>query len=249
MTNEEIAIRIQQGEVDLLPELWEQMHGLICWHVNRFCAQYSERCISSGVTSDDLIQTGYFALLDAVKAYNLDGEYKFTAYLNYPIKNRFKAAVGKRCNAKINPLDCCTSLDAPTVDGCTVMDTVPDIRTDIEDCERSVYIEQLHDALEEGMDNLPEDLHEVVRRRFYAGETTKAIGEDMSVPAERVRQMESNGLRKLRNPRIRNRLAPFMYAEITEQEAYRNSGYTSFRHSQMSSVERALERIERYMMG
>ena len=247
MTNEELATRIQQGERELIPELWEQVHDLIYWHVNRFCTQYSERCTASGVTEDDLKQTSFLALLDAVKGYKPDGEYKFTTYLNYPLINHFKAALGIR-TAKRNPLDRCASLDMPIgEDGSgTLADMVPGSGTDMEDCERAMYLQQLHTVMRESLDTLPDDLQDVIRSRYFAGEHRQVIGERMGLSREQVRQMEMRGLQKLRQPKITRKLRPFLYVEITEQEAYRGSGFKTFSYTHTSSVERAYERIERY---
>lgn len=67
MTNEEIAVRIQAGETELLPVLWEQ--------VERFVSQMAGKAAwaAGHVTSfDDLRQCGYLALVDAVKGYSED---------------------------------------------------------------------------------------------------------------------------------------------------------------------------------
>ena len=127
MTNEELAICIQNGESGLTSQLWDGMRGLVCLLSNRFYVQQRERCDAAGVTVDDLTQEGFLALLDAVKAYNPDDGYKLSAFLRFPLLNRFKAATGGRENHRKDPLNNFTSLDAPiSDDGDGILaDTVP----------------------------------------------------------------------------------------------------------------------------
>ena len=48
---------------------------------------------------------------------------------------------------------------------------------------------------------LPERYKEVVVKRFFESKTLKAIGIDLGVTTERIRQMEAKALRILRNPK------------------------------------------------
>lgn len=65
MTNEELAIKCKTDK-DYIPALWEAVHKLICQWATKYLPV-------SGATSqyevDDLVQSGYFALLKAVNAY------------------------------------------------------------------------------------------------------------------------------------------------------------------------------------
>ena len=48
---------------------------------------------------------------------------------------------------------------------------------------------------------LPERYKAVVIKRFFESKTLKAIGIDLGVTTERIRQMEAKALRILRNPK------------------------------------------------
>jgi RNA polymerase primary sigma factor len=50
----------------------------------------------------------------------------------------------------------------------------------------------------------------ILKMRFKYGMTLRDIANYFKVSAERVRQIESKGLRKLRNPTIADRLTPFL---------------------------------------
>ena len=63
MTNEELAVRIKQGERDKLEELWNQVERFIWKMANRRAYSLEGR---NGVTAEDLYQAGYLAMVDAV---------------------------------------------------------------------------------------------------------------------------------------------------------------------------------------
>ena len=66
MTNEELALKIQNGERDLIPPLWEQVERFIYLKSENWYWQHEETCIRCGVALDDLKQVSYFAFLDAI---------------------------------------------------------------------------------------------------------------------------------------------------------------------------------------
>ena len=76
MTNEELAILVQQGNNDLMGELWEQNTGIFYMKAYGLYTRYADRCKMAGVELDGIIQCCYFALCDAVVAFKADGEYK-----------------------------------------------------------------------------------------------------------------------------------------------------------------------------
>lgn len=97
MSNEELAVKIQAGELNYLPELWAQTKKWIAASYKRMLRNSTasqDRFIRAGVTLDDLQQEGYFALLEAVDAYKPDAGYQFITYLRYPIMNRYFSAIG-----------------------------------------------------------------------------------------------------------------------------------------------------------
>lgn len=67
MSNEEIALAIQSGDNFLLQQLWEQCKGFIRKEACRWARAF-ENC--PDIDADDLTQSGYFALLDAVQRFD-----------------------------------------------------------------------------------------------------------------------------------------------------------------------------------
>ena len=85
-----------------------------------------------------------------------------------------------------------------------------------------------------------------IRDRYYAGDTLSEIAADYGTTPERVRQVESRGLRALRRPACVKLLRPFI-EEMRSCYAWTGTGWASFRHTGTSSVERAAEKTEALM--
>lgn len=252
MTNEEIAMQLQEKipapeRTNLYAQLWEQNRGLIWQTARRFSACQEERCARCGVTTDDLAQSGFFALVGAVKAYRADSGYKLTTYLRYHLKTHFSAALngGKRRTAK-DLLNECDSLDKPTgEDGdCCLLDIIPDPDGGNlqEEAEESIFQEQLRQELAGILDGMEPECTRVIKRRYMAGRTLRAVGQELGKSMERVRQLEGKAMRQLRNPKNARRLRPF--AEQVCCLAWRGTGYSTYRDTGVSSVERAVEKID-----
>lgn len=245
MTNEELAGRIQRGEADMLPQLWNRVRAWVCKSALNFYNQWQGRCIASGATVDDLIQEGYFAFCCAVRAYDPAKEYKFIAYLNYPLKNQFKAATGGRGNNKRDPLNLCASLDAPLGEEYkeALVNTVPDENAGeaFKAVEDAIVNSHLREALDKILSALPES-RDVIKRRYYGGHTRRQVAEQMGISHDCVRQLEMKGLRELHRHLFYD--WQMLSAQDVVDSACRAGGLRRFRDTGYSSVELAYERIE-----
>ncbi|KAF5038659.1 RNA polymerase sigma factor RpoS [anaerobic digester metagenome] len=250
MTNEEMALAIQQGDKSLIAPLWEQLRRLIGMHAGRCFNRMQGRCAAAGVTEEDLIQTGFFAMLDAVRAYDPASGYKLTAFLRYPLQNRFNALLGLRTvRAQKDPLNGCDSLDEPLGgegDDFTRSDVLPDenAQQPFEDVIESEWRRSLRIVEDEAINkHLTEGEAAAVRGAFFEGLRLQPIADQLGVSRERVRQLQYNGLRRLRTGDASKRLMPFMYAEYGAL-GLRGTGLSAFRYGG-SSTERAVETLER----
>ena len=95
-TNEALVARIKAGEPELMGQLWEQCKRLLWVLMRREISGKTERLAQAGVTVEDLKQEVYFALCEAVKAYDPADGYLFTSYLKYPVHNAVFNAIGLR---------------------------------------------------------------------------------------------------------------------------------------------------------
>lgn len=251
MSNEELAVQIQNGAPERMGELWEQVAGLVKWKAKRIMTALELRGSMCGVDFDDLVQCGYPALVAAVDSYSPESG-TFSTWFMYHLKNAFAEATGYRTQrGKNEPMNHAASLDKPLTDeenSSSLVDFVPDQKAaaTMEAVEEREYQGQLHEALEMALGTLPEACSQVLRLRYYQDRTLTEVGETLGVVPERVRQMENRGLRILRQPKNAACLRPFY-----EFDFYCHTGMSAFLHTGMSVQERYLiveeERRERML--
>ena len=238
MSNEELVAAIKRGE-DRMGELWEQIEMLVKWKANRVMGALEARG-GCGVVFEDLHQSGYLALLEAVETYD-PAAGAFSTWFMYYLRNAFAEATGYRTKRGQNePLNNSFSLDKTVddeSDGTPFGEFVPDPKAaaTMLSIEEKLWREQLHEALEEALAALPEQSAEVLRLRHYRGLTLADVGEIHGTTAERIRQMENKAIRQLRKPSIACHLRPFY-----DFDFYCGTGLGAFQHTGMSIQERYL---------
>lgn len=237
MTNEELAIQIKNGEKDLLPLLWEQVEKFVYQQAGIRARQLGGY---GGVDEQDLYQSGFLALVEAVESFDAEKGMSFVGWLAFHLKNAFRAAAGYQTDA----LQGAKSLDTPLQndeDG-TLGDIIPDPTEQYEATEERIYREQLRKKLNVALSMIPEEHADTIRRRFFNGMTLKQIGAQDGITINAVRQREGLGLRKLRNPKISKELRQF----VEERTPYYLSvGVSRFQNTHSSAVEEIVMLRER----
>lgn len=241
MNNEELVARIQAGDHNGMTQLWYQVEKFIAWKAQRIMPTLGE---STVIEVDDLIQTGYFALVSAVATYS-PAEGKFVKWLSFYLKTAFAEAAGYRTGKmRKNPEKCAVSLDRPIADDSdtTLGEVVPDQLSTaaMESIEYNLWHEQLRQALEDVLNEIPEKYGNVVRMRFFEGKTFDSISREQNVTREWVRQLEHKGIKEMRRPKNMNRLKPFI-----EFDYFGGTGLTAFRRTGMSVQERYIVQREK----
>ena len=249
MSNEELVAKIQAGAVELMGQLWEQIEGLVKWKAKRIMTVL-EGCPGCGVEFEDLYQSGYLAMVEAVNTYDPTAGVTFSTWFMYHLKNAFAEATGYRTQKdRQEPLNNYLSLDTPLTDDANAGvfgDIIPDPRgvAALDAAEEREYHKQLREVLEAALAGIPKKYADVLRMRYYQGMTLAEIGEQLTVAAERVRTMENKGIRILRQPKTASQLYAFL-----DFDFYCGAGWGVFQHSGMSIQERYLileeERKER----
>ncbi|NLU24431.1 MAG: sigma-70 family RNA polymerase sigma factor [Clostridiales bacterium] len=213
MTNEELATEIQAGKTELYAQLWEQVRRWVACLASRWYRAFDG---ARGVEVDDLISSGYLAMVAAVDTFDTGADGSFIGWFTFYLKSEFSALYGlKTSRQREDPMHRAVSLSAPVpgADDLTMEDMVADPVDPYEDPEQAMYLEQLHDALEEAMATIPGNLSDALRRRFYQGQTLSKAAKDIGIAPENVRQRENKALRNLRNPKIARGLRPFLYPD------------------------------------
>lgn len=242
MTNEELAVQAKTGDRDALARLWEQNRGLLATMFRELAGKAGARMAAMGVTWEDVEQS----ISLAVRLYKPERDTLFASFLSYPVKQVFYNLIGWRTERqKRDPLGQCLSLDETIseADGPGLRgDFIPDTNDAYEDAEDQLYTEQLHAALDECLATLEPEQAEAVRCRYYCGLNLKDTGTHMGITPEQARNLESKGLRKLRNPQNVRRLEQYRQ-QIINEGAYHGTGWTAW-NSGGSVEERTVAYLE-----
>ena len=233
LTNEEIATRIQDGQKDLMPLLWER--------VERFARQQVKRSVYGKQLEDDLFQSAYIALASAVERFD-ESKAAFLTWNAYYLRTAFAEAAG--CRRGNDPMRGALSLDTPLpgTEEFTLADTIADPSDPIAVTENEIWHEELHAAMQEALDALPDDLREVIRQRYYNTRTVARIAAATGHTPAEVNTMERRAIRQIRQER---RLRAFAYSDADIYSAgLRGVGVRAFVSNHTSCTENAVLRME-----
>ena len=199
MTSEELARRIQQGERDLILQLWEQVRRYAHDRAYKWHRATGGR---GGVTLDDLEQEAFIALLEALEGWD-EKAGKFLTWYDLRLKSAFTAATAQRTQRdRKDPLQDCLSLDAPLTDRegnpFTLEDTIPDQRA--EDDLNAVEERDRQAAIRRVLDSLQAEQRRVILLRYYHDTTREQTAQRLHLTRARAAAIEAKALRLLRHP-------------------------------------------------
>lgn len=230
MSNEELVAEIQNGRQELLGTLWEQ--------VERFIRRQANRYPDAGaVDREDLYQSGYLAVAAAVDSYDPERETSFVGWLAIHLRTAFSEAANCRSlRQRLDPMHRADSLSRPLddEDGGELLDTVADPLSlqGLQEAEERIWQEELSNALKRAIDALPEGEIEIIRRRYYRGQTIACTAREMGKKAHEVQKDERRALATLRKP------SSGLPAFVEEQTPYfLHVGVARFNATHTSSVE------------
>lgn len=240
-TNEELATLIQAGHTEYIEVLWGQLEKLIVQQAER-------RFYLSGKSFpevDDLVSAGYLAMLEAIKYYKPEKEYKFTTYLAKTMRKAFAQEYGQRGRADsiLNAI----SINEPLGDDdeLTLEDTIVDEASEqelysfIERDRAEAAAELINQALSA---ILSEKERETILLLYFSGKTLQDIGTDNDQTRQNIWRLHRQALWKLRRCSYTKQLKE-LYCDFPEvydwyNEGLKCTGLQYFRDTGMSSVER-----------
>lgn len=232
MSIEELVAAIQAGDQSLMEDLWGTIVNLIKWKAKRVITSMELLTDTKRIEFEDLVQSGYFALVKALETYKPECG-GFTSWFLYYLQTAFAETSGFRTKQgrMQNRAD---SLDRPVrndEDNISLGDCIPDYRAMavLEQVEEVEYRRQLREALEAALESVPEVYSQVIHLRFMENQTLAEASAAIGVTAEQIRQMERKGLRILRQPKTAAKLAEFYYFDCfhgTSLGAFQRSGLT-----------------------
>ncbi|MGN1457407.1 MAG: sigma-70 family RNA polymerase sigma factor [Acutalibacteraceae bacterium] len=200
MTNEQLVTLIQSGHRELLPELWEQTERLIKMLIIRYA---KNRVLPNSMDIDDLLQCGYFALLQAVRAFKADNGYKFTTYLNYSVKNAIDEETGSD-RKHFQEISYNKTVKDKSGDNVEMLDLMEDSTAEYDVIE-PVELSDTQRIVTEALERLPPVQREVISKHYLKGLTLNQIATERHCTIENIRQYIRAGFKTLRKDRaLRN---------------------------------------------
>ena len=164
ISNEDLAVFIKNGDDGYMPQLWEQVRLFIA---NRAYRLYNRLENKRGLEAEDLVQQGYFAVLEVVRYYEPEKEWKFTTYLGNTLKKAW------RDNFRINAVDIALSLDSPMSgenEDFTLLDKISAELADestVDGIDESAYNRDLRKALDNAMKIVSEKQRRSIQLYYY----------------------------------------------------------------------------------
>lgn len=186
---------IREGQTGLYLQLWRQVEGFVIKNAGHYLAALDAR---RWLEIEDLAQAGYLAMVDAVAGYERDRA-SFLTYLKYHLRRRFREAAGilSTRTAK-DPIASHISLDQPVGEDLTLGDLQAGESKELEDAERRIWLEQLHEAIEKALAKLPPNCAEAIRARYLYGLSLQEAAEAAGVPVGTIWQRVNHGITIMR---------------------------------------------------
>lgn len=255
-TNAALAALAAAGNAFALGQLWEVNKGFVRRQLWQWYEKNQTVADGAGLSFEDLVQEGYFAVDYAAKHYSAE-QGSFTTYLYYALLRQIRAATcgehmrsvtttdGRVVAVSANPLNECSSLDVPldaddegsSTKGETIED--PAATAEMKTAEDRIYNKELHAALEEALGHLAAKQADVVRRHYFEGQTLKEISQEDGTTINAARTREQSAFIALRrNPRIQR-----WRDEIISTRAWSDTGFGAWEH-RGSVEERTVEYLD-----
>lgn len=237
-TNAVLAALAAAGNAFALGQLWEVNKSFVRRQLWQWYEKNKPIADSAGLSFDDLVQEGYFAVDYAAKHYDPERG-SFTTVLGYALMNQIRTATcgehsrvvstadGRRVQASANPLNECNSLDVrldaedegSSTKGETIED--PAAAQAFQTAEDDIYTEELHAALEEALNKLTAKQADIVRRHYFGGKSLSEIAREDGTSHSAPRTTEQSAFIALR----RNPALAHWHDDIISTRAWTGTGW------------------------
>lgn len=198
MTNEELVHAYQNGDMKALEELIIQNKNIVYKLANKF---YIEN--TNSIDKEDLQQEGFTGIIIAAKRYDFNNPKKclFITYAAYWIYQKMHYfIIHKNTNDEISLNTPINSKD----DDLTLIDSIKDDKNEYENVEERLYINQLHQELNDAMNKYDTLKEREVLKLHYGWDNNKAmscadIGDMLNTTGQKVINIENRACRKIRD--------------------------------------------------
>ncbi len=232
-SNEELALKVQAGDMSVMTELWQQVERLCRIMTRRY---YGIAEANRAIDGDDLMQAAYMGAYRAALAYKPE-EGGYTTILGFYVTHECRAALGL-VGRERKEIYGALSLDAPIGaegDTLTLADTVED--DSLPSATDNLEAQDVRREVRQAVAALPDQQAYVIRENYFTGRTLQQIADGEGLSIARVQAIKTRAFRDLRrNQRLR----------LYMPDYYRHKGVTAFFSSRTSVVEDAVLRIEEH---
>ena len=253
VSNEELAVLIQKGNKEYIPQLWDNVWRIIHKYCYKYCVSHYRERIGAGVELEDMTQTSYFAFLKAIEAYKPEKEYKFTTYISYHLLSALNELLGIKFNMPPKPLNYAVSLDKiMAVDDDSFHDTAKGETIEdmtaveaFEGVEQRIYNNEIEEYINKALNKLPEKQTKAVKAVYFEGMTEKAYAKQERVTHQAISvriQCAFNNLRKDMELKRRCEIYRKWEADKIDHYGYKSS-FNFWKYTGYSSTEKAAEKL------
>lgn len=191
MTNEDMVLLIQQGNKDYYQKLWHNVKKLMSLILNKKLNKIS---LPNYINREDVEQELYFAMCNAVNAYDKAKGYKFNSYLEYHIMNAIRSILPNK------PLqETSYNISVGEDDNTELMEFIED--ENARDKIFQIELTDLQQRTREAVAQLPQSERDIITLYFFKNKTFAQIAEIYGITANAVQQTKNKALRNLRKDR------------------------------------------------
>lgn len=237
---EEMVGMIKQGDLSLAPKLYEQTKGIICYIIWREWRREHIRrgAKARGMEVEDLLQEGYFMMIQSAQLYDSSIGASFKVYLFAHIRGRLKAMTASR------KVDDTRSLSEPfgAGDDADPLEEIVEDPTALRDfaaVEDRDYLERLRSDLNDSIEELSSEQADVIRGKYIENRLVKDLASDLKIAEKKIALIEERALRELRKS---ERLQIYR-EDIISRYSLRGT-FSAFKNSRMSAVELAVIKLD-----
>lgn len=237
---EEIVGMIKQGDLSLAPKLYEHTKGIICYVVWREWRREHIRrgAKARGMEVEDLLQEGYFMMIQSAQLYDSSIGASFKAYLFAHIRGRLKAMTAFR------KVDNTRSLSEPfgAGDDAGPLEEIVEDPTALRDfaaVEDRDYLDRLRSDLNDSIEELSSEQAEAIRGKYIESRLVKDLASDLKIAEKKIALIEERALRELRKS---ERLQIYR-EDIISRYSLRGT-FSAFKSSRVNAVELAVIKLD-----
>lgn len=258
-TNKALAALAAAGNTFALGQLWEVNKSFIRQQLWQWYEKNKPVADSAGLSFEDFVQEGYFAVEYAAKHYSAE-QGCFTTYLGYALLHQIQKITtgehrriittedGRRAELSADPLNSCISLDehldsedeGSGTRGELISDPAAEMAFQAVDDDS--YTRELHNALENALCKLTEKKASTIRRHYFEGKSFRQIAQEDGTTENLQHQRERVALMQLRSEAWHLRR---WHDEIISTRAWQGTGWNAW-NSGGSVEERTVEHLEQW---